>query len=36
MNFLVAISYDMLSDYCKTIAGEYETKVLDVEKLIAN
>ena len=26
------ISYDMLSDYCKKIAGEYETKVGDLKK----
>ena len=30
----LAISYDMLSDYCKKIAEEYEIKVGDVEKLI--
>ena len=32
----LAISYDMLSDYCKKIADEYEIKVGDVEKLIPN
>ena len=32
----LAISYDMLSDYCKKIAGEYEVKAGDVEKLIPN
>ena len=31
-----AIPYDMLSDYCKKIAGEYWIKVGDVEKLISN
>ena len=31
-----AISYDMLSEYCKEIADEYETKVDDVKKLISN
>ena len=31
-----AISYDMLSDYCKKIADEYEIKVGDVIKLIPN
>ena len=30
------ISYDMLSDYCKKIADEYEAKVVDVKKLIPN
>ena len=30
----LAISYDMLSDYCKKIADEYETKIDDVKKLI--
>ena len=30
-----AITYDMLSDYCKKIADEYEIKV-DVKKLIPN
>ena len=30
----LSISYDMLSDYCKKIAEEYEIKVGDVEKLI--
>ena len=32
----LAICYDMLSDYCKKIADEYEIKVGDVEKLIPN
>ena len=32
----LAIPYDTLSDYCKRIADEYEIKVGDVEKLIAN
>ena len=32
----LAIPYDMLSDYCTTIADEYEIKVDDVEKLIPN
>ena len=32
----LAILYDMLSDYCKKIAGEYEIKVGDVKKLIPN
>ena len=31
-----AITYDMLSDYCKKIADEYEIKVVDVKKLISN
>ena len=31
-----AIPYDMLSDYCKKIADEYEIKVGDVKKLIPN
>ena len=31
-----AIFYDMLSDYCKKIAGKYEIKVGDVRKLIPN
>ena len=30
----LAISYDMLSDYCKNIADEYEIKVGDEKKLI--
>ena len=30
----LAIPYDMLSDYCKKIADEYEIKVGDVKKLI--
>ena len=32
----LALSYDMLSDYCKEIADEYGTKVGDVKKLIPN
>ena len=32
----LAIAYDMLSDYCKKIADEYEIKVVDVKKLIPN
>ena len=32
----LAIPYDMLSDYCKKIAGEYEIKVGDVKKLVRN
>ena len=32
----LAISYDMRSDYCKQIAGEFEIKVGDVKKLIPN
>ena len=32
----LAISYDILSDYCKKISDEYETKVGDVKKLIPN
>ena len=32
----LAISYDMLSDYCKKIADEYEIKAGDVEILIPN
>ena len=32
----LAITYDMLSDYCKKIAEEYEIKVGDVKKLIQN
>ena len=32
----LAITYDMLSDYCKKIADEYEIKVGDVKKLIPN
>ena len=31
-----AVSYDMLSNYCKKIADEYEIKVGDVKKLIQN
>ena len=31
-----AISYDMLSDFCKEIADEYGIKVGDVKKLIPN
>ena len=30
------ISYDMLSDYCKNIAGEYGIKLGDVKNLIPN
>ena len=30
----LAISYDMLSDYCKKVADEYEIKVGDVKKII--
>ena len=30
----LAISYEMLSDYCKKTADEYEIKVGDVKKLI--
>ena len=32
----LAILYDMLSDYCKKIADEYEIKVGDVKKSIPN
>ena len=32
----LAIPYDMLSDYCKKIADEYEIKVGDLKKLIPN
>ena len=32
----VAIPYDMLSDYCKKIADEYEIKVCHVKTLIPN
>ena len=32
----LAIPYDMLSDYCKTIADKYEIKVGDEKKLIPN
>ena len=32
----LAISYDILSDYCKKFADEYETKVGDVKKIILN
>ena len=32
----LASLYDMLSDYCKKIAGEYKIKVGDVKKLIPN
>ena len=32
----LAITYDMLSDYYKKIADEYEIKVGDVKKLIPN
>ena len=30
----LAIPYDMLSDYCKKVADEYEIKVGDVKKII--
>ena len=30
----IAISYDMLSNYCKKIADEYEINVGDIKKLI--
>ena len=32
----LAIPYDMLSEYCKKIAGEYWIKVGDVMKLVPN
>ena len=32
----LAIAYNMLSDYCKKIAHEYEIKVSDIMKLIPN
>ena len=32
----LAVSSDMLSNYCKKIAGKYEIKVGDVKKLIPN
>ena len=32
----LAVSYDMLSDYCKNIVDEYEIKVGDVKNLISN
>ena len=32
----LAIPYDMLSEYCKNIADEYEIKIGDVKKLIPN
>ena len=32
----LAISYDMLSDYCKKNTDEYEIKVGDVRKIIPN
>ena len=32
----LAIPYDILSDYCKKIADEYEIKIGDVKKLIPN
>ena len=32
----LAVSYEMLSDYCKKIAKKYEIKVCDVKKLIPN
>ena len=31
-----AITYDMLSDYCKKIADEYEVKAGDVKELMPN
>ena len=31
-----AISYDILSDYCKKIADEYRIKIGDAKKLIPN
>ena len=32
----IAVSSDMLSNYCKKIADKYEIKVGDVKKLISN
>ena len=32
----LTIPHDMLPDYCKKTAGEYEIKVGDVKKLISN
>ena len=32
----LAVPYDMLSDYCKKIADEYDIKVGDAMKLILN
>ena len=32
----LALPYDMLSDYCKKIADDYEIKVVDVKTLIPN
>ena len=32
----LAIPYDMLSNYCRKIAGKYEIKVGDIKKLIPN
>ena len=32
----LAISYDMLSDYCKKIADEHAIKICDIKKLIPN
>ena len=32
----LAIPYDVLLDYCKKVAHEYEIKVSDVKKLIPN
>ena len=32
----LAIPYDILSNYCKTIVDEYEIKFCDVKKLIPN
>ena len=32
----LVIPYDMLTDYCKKIAGEHETKVGNIKTLIPN
>ena len=32
----LAVSSDMLSNYCKTIADKYKIKIGDVKKLISN
>ena len=32
----LAIPYDMLSDYCKKIAGKHEIKVGDVKRILTN
>ena len=32
----LAVSYDILSDYCKEIADKYGIKIVDVKKLILN